>query len=692
MSFAAHDGSIDRLLTAAVASHRAAEIDRAVAGYVAVLERQPSCFDALHLLGVAQLQLGHPVKALEWLDRAVAVNESSAAAHAHRGAALRELVRSAEALSELNRALELDPAHVGALGNRAAVLLDQGDPASALESADRALVLDPDHAASLYNRASALHALGRQREALDACERSLRIVPPNADLFSRYAALLRDAGRTPEALRACERALSLRPADAALLANRGHLLAESGQHAAAAESYRHAHAIDPSMPYLSGWRVHTQLRIADWNGLNELRQEISAGIDAGRLVCEPFVSLLLPLNRRRLRRCGELHARSLNGPTTHHGPPLHASAAQKRRLHIGYFSADFHDHPTAQLVVGAIEHHDRSRFEITGFALGAPIDDSMRARLRSGVDRFVDLHGRSDAQAAEISRQLGVDIAVDLGGYTRGSRAAIFLERAAAIQVAWLGFPGTSGSAAFEYMLADEVVVPAAHAADYSEEVIRLPHCYQPNDLKRQVSDDTPTRASLGLPSTAFVFCCFNNPAKITPEVFAVWMRLLRGVPESALWLLDENAEATKQLRRHAQAHGVDQRRLVFAPRKPAPEHLARHRAADLCLDTWPYNAHTTASDALWAGLPLLTMRGETFASRVAASLLEAVEMPELITNSPSAYESLAMELATDRERVAELRQRLDVQRTSCPLFDTAHFTRDLESAYLTIWERHQGR
>jgi predicted O-linked N-acetylglucosamine transferase (SPINDLY family) len=196
----------------------------------------------------------------------------------------------------------------------------------------------------------------------------------------------------------------------------------------------------------------------------------------------------------------------------------------------------------------------------------------------------------------------------------------------------------------------------------------------------------------LGLPSTAFVFCCFNSPAKITPEVFAVWMRLLRGVPESALWLLDENAEATKQLRRHAQAHGVDQRRLVFAPRKPAPEHLARHRAADLCLDTWPYNAHTTASDALWAGLPLLTMRGETFASRVAASLLEAVEMPELITNSPSAYESLAMELATDRERVAELRQRLDVQRTSCPLFDTAHFTRDLESAYLTIWERQQGR
>ncbi len=645
-------------------------------------------FDALHLLGVGELQCGNASKALFWLDRAVAADASIAAGHAHRGAALRELGHSGEALRALSLAIALDPNHVGALSNCAAALLDQGQPAAALECAERALALDPDHAVALYNRMSALRELGRLGEALVACERVLRVLPAGADLLGHHAALLRAAGRTGEALHACERALSFRPVDAALLANRGHLLRDLGQHAAAAVSYRQAHVVNPTMPYLAGWLAHSQLRTADWEGMDELREEIAAGIDAGRPVCEPFISLLLPLCRARLRRCAELHAghlREAPSPETRLRP-----RPRRDRLHLGYFSADFHEHPTAQLLAGVIEHHDRSRFEVTALALRPPVKDAMHARLRAGFDRFVEIHDRSDSEAAHTARQLDIDIAIDLGGYTRGSRSGIFPHRAAPAQVAWLGFPGTLCAPCIDYLIADGVVVPPAHASDYAETVVRLPHCYQPNDAKRRRHARAPSRAELNLPADAFVFCCFNNPAKITPEVFAVWMRLLPRLPGSVLWLLEDNTAATQQWARHAESHGVDPRRLVFAPRWSPAEHLARHAAADLFLDTWPYNAHTTASDALWAGLPLLTLRGETFVSRVAASLLQAVGLPELITDSAAAYEALAFELATHRDRLTSLRQRLGAQRSDHPLFDTAGFTRDLETAYEAIWKMNQ--
>ncbi len=682
-------GSTGSLLRSAVELHRAGATDAAVSRYVSILEREPRCFDALHLLGVAELQRGNPQTALVWLDLAMDADSSSAACHAHRGAALRELGRSGEALDALARAIALDPRHVGALSNRAAALLDVGMPAAALECAQRALAVQPGHGVALYNKMSALRELGRSREALVACEMALRVLPGTAELLAHYTALLREAGRTREALQVCESALLLRGADAALLANRGHLLSELGNHSAAADSYRHAHALDPTLAHLAGWRLHAQLRVADWDGLDELHAEIAAGIDAGRPVCEPFVSLLAPLDRARLSRCAQIHARVQRGsPCTE---PHVWVAASDGRVRLGYFSADFHEHPTAQLLAGVIEQHDRSRFEVMGFALGAPVEDSMQTRLRGEFDHFVDLHTHSDAEAVDIARRLGVDIAIDLGGYTRECRSGIFVQRAAPLQVTWLGFPGTLGSGCFDYLVADHVVAPTAHASDYAEAIVRMPHCYQPNDATRRIAARTPARAELDLPDHAVVFCCFNNPAKITPEVFSVWMRLLRRLPASVLWLLDENPAATAQLRRHAQSQGVDAERLIFAPRRPAAEHLARHRAADLFLDTWPYNAHTTASDALWSGLPLLTLKGETFSARVAASLLHAVNLPELVVESVPAYEASAFELATNATRLTALRQRLGERRSDHPLFDTRRFAADLESAYEAMWQRHRA-
>jgi predicted O-linked N-acetylglucosamine transferase (SPINDLY family) len=312
----------------------------------------------------------------------------------------------------------------------------------------------------------------------------------------------------------------------------------------------------------------------------------------------------------------------------------------------------------------------------------------MRARLRAAFDQFIDVRGRSDREVAGLLRSLGIDIAIDLMGYTQGNRAGVFAERGAPVQVNYLGYPGTMGMAGFDYILADPWVIPHGHEAAYSESVVRLPDMYQVNDRKRAIDARTPSREEAGLPAKGFVFCCFNNSFKIAPAMFALWMRLLGRVEGSVLWLLEDNAAASRNLRIEAQRHGIGSERIVFAPRRPPPEHLARHRLADLFIDTLPYNAHTTASDALWAGLPLLTCAGTTFAGRVAASLLCAAGLPELVTQDLDAYERTAFALATDPGRLAALRTKLAENRARAPLFDTDRFRRHIEQAYTTMIRR----
>ena len=365
------DASTVALLRSAAALHRAGDTIAALTQYLAVLEREPNCFDALHLIGVLELQRGEPAAALIWLDQAVAVAPAIAAAHVHRGAALREMRCSNEALAALNEALRLEPDNAQALASRAAVLLDQNRPDDALVDIDRALSLEPNHPIALYNRMSALRRLGHWREALTACERASQLLPSSVELLAHLAGLLREAGRAREALHAYDRALALQPVEPALWCNRGHVLVELRQYDIAVEAYLRAYTLDPTVAHLPGWLMHAKLRVADWQGLAVLRDEIERGIDACRPVCEPFVSLLMPLSRRRLRRCAEIHSQRLNAAVLE---PIAASHAEPAgRIRVGYFSADFHDHPTAQLIAGVIEHHDRARFEITGFAFGTPI-------------------------------------------------------------------------------------------------------------------------------------------------------------------------------------------------------------------------------------------------------------------------------------------------------------------------------
>jgi predicted O-linked N-acetylglucosamine transferase (SPINDLY family) len=362
-----------------------------------------------------------------------------------------------------------------------------------------------------------------------------------------------------------------------------------------------------------------------------------------------------------------------------------------QKIRIGYYSSDFHNHATAHLMAELLASHDRQKFEVWGFSFGPDRRDAMRQRLAQTFDRFIDVHTHSDHEVAQLSRAMGVDIAVDLKGLTGDARTGIFAHRCAPLQVNFLGYPGTMALPCIDYIVADKVLIPPESQKHYSEKVVYLPHSYQVNDSQRKIADQRFTRAELGLPEQGFVFCCFNNNYKIQPQTFDIWMRLLHAVPGSVLWLFEDNPTAAKNLRLEADHRGVDPARLVFAQRMQLPEHLARHRLADVFLDTLPYNAHTTASDALWAGLPVLTLIGQSFAARVAASLLQAMDLPELITHSEAEYESKALALARQPEQLQALKSKIERQRKTSPLFKGQLFAKHLEAAYEAMLERHRA-
>jgi predicted O-linked N-acetylglucosamine transferase (SPINDLY family) len=368
-------------------------------------------------------------------------------------------------------------------------------------------------------------------------------------------------------------------------------------------------------------------------------------------------------------------------------------AYSHEKIRIAYLSADFREHPVATLLAGVLEHHDRRRFEIYGISFAVAQDTPMGRRIHGAFDRFVDVSRLGDAAVAAHLQELEIDIAVDLMGFSAHGRPQIFARRPAPAQVGYLGYPGSLGTAFMDYVIADATVIPSGDSGNYAESVVHLPHSYLPSDDRRTIALSSPTRAACGLPDEGFVFCCFNSHYKISPVVFDVWMQLLCSIPTSVLWLAQGSTEVMSNLRREAAARDVDGARLVFAPRISSPEdHLARYRVADLFLDTLPFNAHATASDALWAGLPLLTCRGGTFAGRVAASLLTAIGAPELIAGDLHEYRATALKLSADPALLAELRARLARGRHESPLFDTARYSAHLEAAFITIWQRTQRR
>ncbi|MGA2777296.1 MAG: tetratricopeptide repeat protein [Steroidobacteraceae bacterium] len=598
------------------------------------------------------------------------------------------LLTRAQAIYE--EILKAVPNHFHALHRLGIIAGQKNDPKGAVELIEKAIACDPNNKATCaahMNLGLAFMELGKPDAAIISYEQAIALDSEYAEAYYARGIALEVLRRPDAALASYDRAIAIKANHADAHVNRGNTLRGLRRFEEAIASYDAAIALNPRIKFVHGIRQHTRMQICEWNGFDAAVSELRGSISSDQATSSPFYVLALADSAPLQRRAAEIRVRELC-------PPRQELGAIKKRprqakMHIGYFSADCHEHATMVLMAGVFERHDRAKVDLTIFSFGPDTNDAMRRRLRSACGAFIDVRRLSDIEIAKLARKRQVDIAIDLKGFTDGNRAGIFALRTAPLQVNFLGYPGTMGASYIDYMIADPTLIPEHSQAHYTEKIIYLPHSYQPNDKTRRLADKASSRAELGLPASAFVFCCFNNNYKITPAAFDCWMRILGRIDGSVLWLLEDNPSASSNLRREAAKRGVNPQRLVFAKRAPLPDHLARQRAADLFIDTLPYNAHTTASDALWAELPVLTMRGESFAGRVGASLLMAAGLPDLVTSSWEQYEHTAVALAGDATRLADIRRRLAGDRQSAPLFDVQLFTKHLEQAYRQIYERY---
>jgi protein O-GlcNAc transferase len=671
----------------AVALCKLGRFDAAIASCDRAIALQPDNPEALSNRGNALAELVRLDEAVASYDRAIALRPDFAEALCNRGSALSRLRRPQDALASYDRALAAQPDHADALNNRGNALADMRRFNEALASYDRAVALKPDYAEALSNRSNALRGLRRLEEALASCDRALALAPDHAEYHNNRAIALFELRRLDEAVATYDRAIAFAPDYAEAYANRGFALRDLRRFEEAAASFATTLALKPGFDHIEGTCLHARMHVCDWRGFAGDCANLLRAVGEGRAVALPFQLLATPATPEQQLRCAQMHGADACGAARE--PLWRGERYAHRRIRVAYLSADLRDHPIAALTAGMFARHDRARFETVAISFKSDSHNDVRERLSASFDRFIDAQRMSDDDVAQLVRELEIDIAVDLNGFTEGSRPFVFAQRPAPVQVNYLGYAGTLGQTAWDYILADRFVVPPGSEAHYAENVVVLPDCFMATDADRKIADRTPARAEAGLPPEGVVFCCFNNSFKITPDVFDVWMRLLGQVAGSVLWLSAANAAAVANLRREAEARGIAPGRLIFAPRVPGNEdHLARLRLADLFLDTGPYNAHTTAADALWAGVPVLTCPGSTFASRVAGSLLGAVGLPELIGGSLADYEALALRLASDPPRLSALRAKLARNRDLHPLFDTARFTRNIEAAYTAMWER----
>ena len=611
-------------------------------------------------------------------------NEEGAEAYYELGSALKSLGKITEAVASYERAIAADPDFAKAYLKLGNLFIEQGRADKAAESYGRALSLKPDYPAAHNNLANLLVRQGSLRKAEEHLRAALALRPDNPEIHCNLGSVLLTRGELDEAAAHYVRALAVKPGLADAHYSLSTIFSRHGHLENAIAALRRALDLDPDFPEAFAQLAMLRKQACDWRDAEvndhrilELTRRFPGRVPPADLLC-------LESTAQDQHRCAREWANGL----AIRCPELfsHSSRTSGRKIRLGYLCADYYSHPLAHLIVDFIERHDRSAFELIAYSVAPDDRSELRVRLEAAFDRFVDLRAVDDQAAARQIHDLGTDILVDLTGYAENGRTRILASRPAPIQVNGIGYTGTSGADFIDYIIADPFVAPMDQQPFFSERLVHLPHCYMPSDTKRKILDRTPTRAECGLPPDGFVFCCFNNRYKLTPRFWDMWMRLLTAVPGSVLWLLETRDFVKDNLRREAHQRGVDPARLVFAAPVALPQFLALNRLADMFLDTLPYNAHTTANDALFAGLPVLTCVGTTFTGRVAGSLLHAIGLPELATSSLHEYEQMALKLARTPGLLAELRQKLALNRETMPLFDMARYTHDLEKAYKQMW------
>jgi len=658
--------------------------DDAVQGYDRVLAMQPGNALALSWRGQVRRTMGRPELALADYDRALALDPTLDDTQYNRGVALMDLQRAADALAAFNAVMPSYHGNAEMLNNRGVALWNLKRPAEALESFERALAIEPAFGEAWGNRGLALRDLARHQEALASFDQVLQLEPRNAVAWNSRGNVLRDMKDFEAAVENYGKAVEIRPTYADAIINRGYARWALKQNEAGTEDVERGLELEPDYPYGRGELLHVRMYSADWHDFAARKAELERLVRAGKQTIQPFNFQAIAETPADSQSCSRIWAQTRypEQPSAPHDPELRKG----RKIRIGYVSGEFRQQATAILMAGLYEKHDRDQFEIVALDCGENDQSEMRGRLERAFDRWIPIATLSDDDAAQLIRANEIDILVSLNGYFGAARMGIFAYRPAPVQVNYLGFPATLGAPYIDYIVADEIVIPQSDRQFYDEKVVYLPGSYQANDDKGRPLAPAPSRAEAGLPEAGIVFCNFNNAYKLTPETFESWMRILGGVENSVLWLLESAAPYGDNLRKEALKHGIAAERIIFAGDLPTDRHLGRLTLADLFLDSLPYNAHTTGSDALWAGVPLITCRGTTFAGRVAASLLSAAGLTELVTENRADFEALAIRLAKDPKALAKLRDKVAKAKESA-LFDTAAFTRNIESAYRTMWE-----
>ena len=667
----------------AIRLHQNGKIQEAKCLYEKLLNLDDKNAEAIHYLGLIEYQNKNYETAIQWIQKAIVIKPDWAEAYSHIALSYKELSRYEEAIDSLNIAIKIDPSYSAAHYNLGNIFLKLELIDKAITHYNKAITLNDKYTDAYFQRGIANEALSEYEFAIRDYLKTQELDRKYVKSYIKLAMLNKRNKNIKAAIEYCYKAIELEPRNDDVYKSLADILAENKLLEDAIIFYRKALEINPNSIYVKGLIIHYSMHCCNWDNLSEAINKLNESIDKNSDDFGAFGVLSLIDEPEIHQKIALQFSKKFNGERSACNQPSNKLAKSKIRL--GYFSADFNDHAVSRLIAEVFELHNQELFEIYAFSFGPKVDDQMTIRLKNTFDYFFEVENSSSTKIAELSRENSIDIAIDLSGYTKGNRTRVFAYGAAPIQVNYLGYPGTMGNENIDYIIADKMIIPDESACFYDEKIAYLPDSYQPNDRKKEISKHTFTREELKLPELGVVFCCFNNSFKITPVIFEAWMDVLKNVANSVLWLLEDNKIATLNLHKEAMKYGVDPHRIIFAERTSGSLHLARHKCADIFLDTWPYNAHTTASDALWMGLPIITYRGKSFASRVASSLLHSVGLDELITDSIEEYKKLAIRLGNNPEEIQKLKKLLSHEKETKPLFNTERYTRNLEKAFLKM-------
>ena len=704
---------------------KSGKLDKAKVLCLEILEEQPDDFDTLRLFALISFQDKNYHQSLDLISRAIKIKPDFAEiynfysivlihlkkideaikswndaikikpdyaeAYYNRANALSELRRFNEAVESYDKAIQIKPDYAEAYYNRGIALLKLGRLDEAIESYDKAIQIKPDYAEVHNNRGNALLNFNKLNEAIESYDKAIQIKPDYAEAYYNRANALSELRRFNEAVESYDKAIQIKPDSVEFHYNRGIALIKFNKLEDALQSYDRAIKIKPDHNYLLGQYFHLKNKMCDWSNFNENLENLKDKILKLKTASIPWSILSIYDSPLLQKISAETYLKSKYSKTNILKPII--KREPNKKIRIGYFTANFRDHAQSYLLVKALELHDKSKFELIGFSLN-PVNkshDEMYKRISSIFDQFIDVGSKSDIEIVEISRDIKIDIAVDLMGFTQNNKFRIFIKRCAPIQINYLGYPGTSGSNCMDYLIGDKIVIPKENQKFFTEKIAYMPNTYQANGSEKQISKKKFTREEFGLPKNSFVFCCFNQNYKINPETFDLWIEILNSVNNSVLWLFEADPIASKNLKKELEVKGLNPCRIIFAKKMSQADHLARHQLADLFIDSFPYTAHTTCSDALWAGLPVLTRIGNSFASRVAASLLAAIDLSEMIVKTKKEYKDLAIEIANNKEKLKQIKNKLQKNILTKPLFDTKLFTKNIEELYSIMYQRYHS-